>query len=197
MAVGDSILRALWLFLPVFVANMSPVFTAKLIPGWKTPIDFGANHKDGKRYLGNGKTWRGLLLGGATAGVTALLMSIWPLWIFTDLDFGRAAGSSLWAIFLFGFLMGFMALVGDAVESYFKRRRNLERGAAWFPFDQLDFIVFAFIAVAAFHPLLANGWVQMAYLDWWVIGTLFLGTPVLHLTVNRIGYWLKLKDVPW
>lgn len=197
MAFGDEILRALWLFLPAYVANMSPVFSAKLLPKWNTPIDFGGVHRDGKRYLGPGKTWRGLLIGGILAGLTALAMAQWPVWIFAEQDFGRAAGSSLWAVFLYGFMMGATALAGDAIESYAKRRRNLERGAPWFPFDQLDFVVFGLAAAFIWTPLLAPGWALDAYLDGWVLGTLLIGTPLLHLSVNRIGYWLRLKDVPW
>ncbi len=197
MAFGDEILGALWLFLPVYVANMSPVFSAKIIPKWNTPIDFGALHKDGKRVLGPGKTWRGLVVGAILAGVTALLMALFPLWILPDLDFGYAAGGGLHGIFLYGAMMGFFALMGDAIESFAKRRRNLERGAPWFPFDQLDFVVFALIAVFLFAPLLAPGWAVDHYLTGWVLGTLLIGTPALHLAVNRIGYWLKLKDVPW
>lgn len=197
MAFGDAVLGALWLFLPVYVANMSPVFSAKVLKRWTTPIDFGALHKDGKRVLGAGKTWRGLVMGGTMAGITALLMGLFPVWIFTDLDFGIAQGGNAYGVFLYGFLMGFTALIGDAVESYFKRRRNMERGAAWFPFDQLDFVVFGLLAAFAFHPLLIGDWAINNYFDPWVLGTLLIGTPALHLLVNRIGYWLKLKDVPW
>lgn len=197
MAFGDDILRALWLFLPAYIANMSPVISSKLLPRWNTPIDFEGIHRDGKRVLGPGKTWRGLIVGGLMAGVTAVLMARFPFSIFQDLDFGRSQGTGWYAIFLFGFFMGFLALTGDAVESYAKRRRNMERGAAWFPFDQLDFVVFGLLAAFAFHPLLADGWAVGAYWDVWTLGTLILGTPLLHLLVNRIGYWLKLKDVPW
>ncbi len=197
MAIGDAILGALWLFLPAYVANMSPVFSSKLLRKWNTPIDFRAMHKDGKRVLGDGKTWRGLLVGGLIAGVTAVLMARFPLWVLPDLDFGLAAGSSLYDVFLFGFMMGFGALLGDAVESYAKRRRNLERGAAWIPFDQLDFVVFGLLFIFAFSPILASGWVVAAYWDPWVLGVLIIGTPILHLSVNRVGYWLRLKDVPW
>lgn len=197
MDAGDAILGALWLFLPAYVANMSPVFSAKLLRRWNTPIDFGAMHKDGKRMLGDGKTWRGLVMGGIIAGVTAVLMARFPLWAFADLDFGYSLGSSLYAVFLFGFILGASALIGDAVESYAKRRRDLERGAPWFPFDQLDFVVFGLAAVFIWSPLLVDGWVMDAYLDPWVFATLIIGTPLLHLLVNRIGYWLRLKDVPW
>jgi CDP-2,3-bis-(O-geranylgeranyl)-sn-glycerol synthase len=192
-----EILGALWLFLPAFVANMSPVFTSKLIPKWNTPIDFGAVHADGERALGNGKTWRGLLGASIAAGITALLMGLYPLPFVDHLDFGYQAGTPTWALFMFGFMLGFAALAGDAMESYAKRRLGKPRGAPWFPFDQLDFVVAGLAAAFAFYPLLQGNWAIEHFGTFWVLGTLIIGTPALHLTVNRVGYWLKLKDVPW
>ena len=52
------IFQAFWFILPAYVANAS----AKLIGGG-IPVDFGKTWKDGKRILGDGKTWRGLLFG--------------------------------------------------------------------------------------------------------------------------------------
>lgn len=216
----QHILQALWLFLPAFVANMSPVFVAKLLPWWKAPIDGGRIHKDGKRVLGPGKTWRGLVGGGFSGGLTAVAMGHFATGIFAGWDFGmqgyclESAGgagprgdiavgcdavvAAWWAVFLFGFIVGFLALVGDAVKSYFKRRRGKERGAPWFPFDQLDFVVFGLIGYLIAAPLLPADWVWAHLTDHWLIlTTIVAGTPALHLMVNRIGYWLKLKEVPW
>jgi CDP-2,3-bis-(O-geranylgeranyl)-sn-glycerol synthase len=193
-----AVLEGLWLFLPAYVANMAPVFAAKLLPRWSAPIDGGRNAKDGLRVLGPGKTWRGLA-GGAVAGAgVAVLLSFVASGVFADGDFGRSAGSPVWAIALFGGLVGATALVGDAVKSYFKRRRGKARGQPWVPFDQLDFVVFGLLAVAVGSPLLADGWVRHAFLDdWLVLATIVVLTPGLHFLVNVIGYWLKLKDVPW
>src|SRR5687768_4272859 len=71
-----SVLHALLLFLPAYVANMSPVLVAKLVPGWKAPIDGGRLGKDGKRLLGPGKTWRGLVGGTLLGAVTAAVVAI-------------------------------------------------------------------------------------------------------------------------
>ena len=224
MAWWESVLHGLLFFLPAYVANMSPVFVAKLVPKWSAPIDGGRVGKDGKRLLGPGKTWRGLV-GGAFAGaLTALVIAfvvtpysgggVWDGWdyggkgfegapIGSDPSCGDTAqcavpSSSLAGILLFGAILGFAALVGDAVKSYFKRRRGKERGAPWVPFDQLDFVVFGLAAAFAASPLLVDGWVVAALLDdWWVLGTIVLLTPLLHFLVNVIGYWLKLKEVPW
>lgn len=216
----ESVLRALWLFLPAYLANMAPVFVAKLFPKWSAPIDGGHVGPDGRRLLGAGKTWRGLaggtLLGGVAAVALALLAPGWDVmrgWdygfapntvqLFTNFQgcVGVSAchdGTAWWNVFLFGCAMGASALVGDAVKSYFKRRLGKEGGASWIPFDQLDFVVFGLLGMLAFQWLLPPGWVWAALTDDWVVlATLLVLTPLLHLAVNRIGYWLKLKQVPW
>lgn len=226
----SSILQALLVFLPAYVANMSPVIVAKLIPGWKTPIDGGRIGKDGQRILGPGKTWRGLVGGAVFGAITALVIAgVTPFYdepgLFAGWDYGAKGfdgapiGSStpcndtpegpaavctgpptspMWAVALFGGFVGFMALVGDAVKSYFKRRTGRDRGRPWVPFDQLDFVVFGVAAMALASPLLADGWIRAALLgDWVVLATLFILTPILHFVVNVIGYFLKLKEVPW
>lgn len=225
----SSVLYALLFFLPAYVANMSPLLVAKVIPGWKAPIDGGRLAKDGKPLLGKGKTWRGLVGGTVLGAVTALVVAwLVPAYdepgFFSGWDYGAGGypggpiGSDPndscvpdepcavvddepvagWRIALYGAILGFAALVGDAVKSYFKRRLGKEGGAPWVPFDQLDFVVFGLAAAFVAAPLLADGWVWAALLDDWVVlTTIVVLTPLLHFLVNVIGYWLKLKDVPW
>lgn len=217
MAAWQSILHALWIFLPAYVANMAPVLVAKVIPGWKAPIDGGRVGKDGQRILGSGKTWRGLVggtvLGAATAGLVAWGAFHWGLmagWDYGAYAFDPASPlgergqdaklqeSHPVAIVLFGAVVGFMALVGDAVKSYFKRRTGRDRGRPWVPFDQLDFVVFGLAGFVLASPLLADGWVKAALLDdWLILATLVVLTPLLHFLVNVLGWLLKLKEVPW
>lgn len=223
MTWWESVLHGLLFFLPAYVANMSPVLAAKVVPKWNAPIDGGRLAKDGQRVLGAGKTWRGLVGGALTGALTALVIAfvvpahdaggVWDGWDYGAKGFDGAPvgsndpcqdtkcaanGSALWAVALFGAVLGLAALVGDAVKSYFKRRRGKDRGAPWVPFDQLDFVVFGLAAAFATSFLLADGWVRAALLDdWWVLGTIVLLTPFLHFLVNVLGYWLKLKDVPW
>jgi CDP-2,3-bis-(O-geranylgeranyl)-sn-glycerol synthase len=220
----SSVLFALLFFLPAYVANMSPLLVAKVLPRWTAPIDGGRMAKDGRRMLGKGKTWRGLAGGTVLGAVTALVVA-WLVPGFDEPGFfhgwdyglGGFGGSPIGSapecppeaecdversgvvgIALYGAVLGFAALVGDAVKSYFKRRRGKEGGAPWVPFDQLDFVVFGLAAAFLAAPLLADGWVMAALLDdWVVIATLVVLTPGLHFLVNVIGYALKLKDVPW
>src|SRR2546427_1069996 len=66
MALEDVALAAglaFWFLLPAYVANpMAVVF------GGGTPMDFGRTLRDGRRLLGDGKTWRGVM-GGAAARI--------------------------------------------------------------------------------------------------------------------------------
>ncbi|HIH72167.1 MAG TPA: CDP-archaeol synthase, partial [Thermococcaceae archaeon] len=59
----NELLEALWYILPAYFANASPV----IFKG-KTPMDFGKSFVDGKRILGDGKTWRGFF-GGLFTGI--------------------------------------------------------------------------------------------------------------------------------
>src|ERR1041385_2038781 len=83
MAVGIALvldpwlafLRALWLFLPCYMANMTPVAAARIFPAWSAPLDGGRNAADGRRLLGGNKTWRGIVSGCAVAATTATMLA--------------------------------------------------------------------------------------------------------------------------
>lgn len=189
------VLTALWLMLPAYLSNMLPVFV-----GGGAPIDLGRNWKDGKRILGDGKTWRGLLLAPLlAAGLTYFLVwtarnTAWGTW-FPDW------GPDPWW-FVLAYTLGLGALVGDAFESFVKRRTGRDRGEKWFPWDQLDFILGALLfgaltglvldATGATTP---NAFEELFTLPRLLV--ILLLTPVLHLGVNFLGWKLGLKDVPW
>lgn len=102
---------------------------------------------------------------------------------------GVAGGSVVGALqgdLLLGFVLSFGALAGDAVSSFLKRRLGFERGAPVPLLDQLNFVVGALVLASFFTDIPR---------DYIII--LFIITPFGHLTVNRIGYHLKIKDVPW
>jgi CDP-2,3-bis-(O-geranylgeranyl)-sn-glycerol synthase len=75
--------------------------------------------------------------------------------------------------------MGVGAGVGDAVKSFFKRRIDIEPGASWPVFDQLDFFLGAYLFVSLVYappPLL-----MLASLPVVLLG---------NITSNAVGYWL-------
>lgn len=205
MASLFTLVEALWLFLPAYVANMTPPVTAKLFPKWDAPIDGGRTHRDGRPVLGRSKTWRGLVTGAVAAALVAAAQSLVHRTDWTLSDFGYTALGNVAAPLAIGFSLGFGAVAGDAVKSYFKRRTGRQGGAPWIPFDQLDFVVFGlaasfltatvlFLAGATRHWFLEG----FVYGDGWIrLLIVVLATPLLHLLVNFIAYKLGFKEVPW
>jgi CDP-2,3-bis-(O-geranylgeranyl)-sn-glycerol synthase len=200
--------QALYLMLPVYFANMSPVFFAKLFPKWNLPIDFGKRWRDGRPLFGRSKTWRGLICGSVISTLFAcgLALAIHPFHLPLFPDFGWSEYGSFLVVPIVGFSMGFGALVGDLIKSFFKRRLNKPSGERWFGPDQLDFILgswlFVFFAGGLMQAggLTSSNWLLahfFAYETWpraaFVLASIFL----LHPLSNWIGYKLKLKKVPW
>lgn len=170
------ITKAVWLMLPAYIANPTAV-----VFGGGTPIDFGKNWRDGKRILGDGKTFRGLI-GGTACGIIVGVMQMnvpsqWSLGSFT-----------LTAIIT----LSFGALLGDMMKSFFKRRAGFERGAELPLIDQLDFVAGAWVLTYIFDPV----WFSDNF-TFWIIITVLILTPLLHRLTNIIGYYIKLKKEPW
>lgn len=188
----EIVAQAFWIILPAYIANASAVLV-----GGGTPIDFGKKHKDGKRILGDGKTWNGLIIGGligviggfslATAAPTInqiLLENNVDTLTLTNFG-GFPAMMPIIASISYG------ALLGDITESFFKRRRNIARGEDWIPFDQLDFILgvlfFSFI-MSGFLALInvtENSWF-FSILKLEHVAFLLVVTPFFHLLSNYL-----------
>lgn len=174
----------LWMFAPAGIANMAPVVISKagLLKSLDRPLDNG-KHFRGKRVFGDHKTLRGIA-GGALAGMIAAglqvviyALSQWPS--AGPIDYGRPEA------LLFGLTIGFGAIAGDAVKSFFKRRVNIKPGQNWFPFDQIDFICGAIIVSTVFFVL---SWQQ--YL------ALIIFYAVLHPITNIVSWLLKFQSKP-
>lgn len=172
----EIILQAFWLLLPAGIANMSPVLV-KWLPFLDLPVDLGKEFK-GKPLFGKNKTYRGFLFGTLMAILVVYIQSVlfshtltWTL-----LDYSNAN------VFILGFLLGFGALLGDLIESFFKRQAGIVSGKSWFPFDQIDWIVGSL--------LLASFYVSIP-LKVIVVSILLFG--MIHPVVNLLGYYLGIK----
>ncbi len=172
-----KLIDAFWVFLPAGLANVSPILGNKipLLNRWNTSLDMGKSWR-GKRLLGDNKRLRGLVLAVIVGALGSLLIQ------------HVRTGTLPWPdgkVLLFGALLGFGALAGDAVESFFKRQAGIKPGQTWFPLDQLDYIVGGLLVA---WPL-AHWSLQKAI----YILVIYFG---LHLLFSYIGYALKLKDKP-
>ncbi len=173
----QDIFFTFWFFLPAGIANMIPVVIAKIsfLETYSYPLDFYKTFRD-IRIFGEHKTVRGLVGGTLVGMLIAVLQSLITPKFFAALPAHPIA---------LGFLLSFGALVGDAVKSFFKRQLGRAPGKAWFPFDQIDYILGA-IFFSFFYIRLSLSFYILAFI-------LFFA---LHLGVTYIGYLLKLKDDP-
>jgi len=163
------IIRIFWFFLPAVIANMAPVLFRR--------INF-LNISINKKYLGANKTYRGFFFGIITAILFALLqVYLYPfIKEYCIIDYTKINP------IIFGFLMGFGALLGDSVESFFKRRVNIKPGEPWIPFDQIDWIIGANILIFMY--------IKIDYINILISILIF---SFMHPIVNIISYLLGLQ----
>lgn len=170
-----EIIKLFYFILPIYFANMAPVFLGKL-NFFTTPIDFGIKWNK-KRILGDHKTWKGLIGGTLAAMIIAFVQSSFTTGL-ELYDYSQPL--------LFGFLLGLGALIGDAIKSFFKRKINIKPGQPWIPFDQIDYSVGALLFVS---PLYFVGWLN----SFVIIFFSFL----LHVLANHLGYYLGIRKLKW
>ena len=181
--MGKEILFAIWFFLPAGLANAAPVFANKVpyLNRWNTPLDFGL-HFRGHRIFGKNKTWRGLLSGIVVGSLVALLQS----YGYKHLEFLQDVtylNYSAIHVGLLGAALGAGALIGDAVESFFKRQVGVPSGRSWFPFDQIDYIIGGL--------LVSSLVIDMPHYRYWII---FIVWFVIHLLAGPVAHALGLKS---
>lgn len=182
MSVNEA-LYALWFFVPAGFANATPVVVSRwpILRRWQAPIDSGLMFR-GRRLLGASKTWRGLVCAVIVGWLTFAAQHQLAL---------HLGGFSLYLQahhypqlpLLVGALLGCGALLGDAVESFFKRQRGIAPGQSWFPFDQLDYIIGASLLAAPVVVLSLRLYIWIAVI--WLL---------MHLLFTYIGYLLHLRD---
>lgn len=124
------------LFIMLVLANGAPVIACKLTPGlWSQPVDGGRLWRDQRPLFGNSKTWRGLISGTLTCAL-----------------FSAVVGLGVW----FGLWFGLLALGGDLLSSFIKRRLGMPASSRALGLDQ--------IPEALIPILFAVAWLN---LTWW------------------------------
>ena len=139
-----EVLQTLWFFVPAYLANMAPVLAQGHFMWLDRPLD-GGRSLGGRRIFGAHKTWRGVVA-GTVVGIAALAVQrlVYDAgWLrgLAPIDYGDTP-------LVLGLLLGLGTGVGDAVKSFFKRRIAIAPGEPWVCFDQLDFMVGAYVFAA-------------------------------------------------
>lgn len=154
---------------PLYISNASPI----VIHG-KIPLDL--NIKINKiRLLGDGKSILGTFVGiiaGTFAGTIYFFIS--PI------------ESLVPNYFILAFFLSIGGVLGDIIESFFKRRIGLKRGEQWLIFDQVDFVI---------GGLLLSSLIRIPEL--YLVIFILLITFFAHRFSNWVAYKIKLKKVPW
>lgn len=172
----NNLIHIIWIIIPAYIANGTPVVVSKLLSLRniaRHPIDFGKIFIDGRRVLGDSKSWEGLLSGIIAGLITSLIQYL-------------IEGSSI--VIVRGFILSIGAMAGDIIGAFIKRRIGLKPGESLPIVDQLMFVIIA-LSLAILFNLIRITLIQFIFV--------LLLTFLLHITTNYIAYKLNLKDVPW
>lgn len=181
--------QVLWVLTPAYIANAG----ATLPRGWGPPMDLGRVLRDGRRILGDSKTWSGFIFGSLFALpfglLEAWLILIAPPSLALVPRFAPSVVDAVPVILL----LSIGALSGDALGSFLKRRLGRASGARTPLLDQLPFILLPLALGLLLYPsLFVPTFVSLEAILWVLVFTLGL-----HAAFNWIGYWTGTKKVPW
>lgn len=162
----DEIWLGLRLLLLLTIANSVPILLKRMMGGrWSRPIDFGRHFLDGRPWLGPSKTWRGL------AGAVLACALAAPL-----LGLHAVSGAAI----------GLLAMVGDALSSFIKRRLGVMPSDRSFGIDQIP---------ESLLPLL---WLQGALsIPWSVVAAVALVFALLETPVAWLAHRTGLRERPY
>ncbi len=172
------LIQSLYFFLPAYFANMAPELF-RWVPAGGIPIH--------TKKFGDHKTWRGII---AAVVLGTIIFSI-QQWLyqagflnnfFYEISLIDYVNFPFW----FGSLLGLGAILGDLVKSYYKRKEGIKPGESWKPWDQLDFVIGGMIGSFFFYVPPAS-----------VVAILLIVSPLLHIIVNHIAYWMRIRKSRW
>lgn len=164
--LADELWFVLRLLLILATANSAPIFAKHLFGAhWGWPLDGGATFLDGKPLLGPSKTVRGVVASIVGAALAAAL-----------LDFSPATGA----------VMGAMAMLGDALSSFVKRRLGITSSGRATGLDQIPEALLPLLAV--YGPL--------ALLPLEVV-TVTVAFFLLEIPLAKVSFRWGLRDRPY
>jgi CDP-2,3-bis-(O-geranylgeranyl)-sn-glycerol synthase len=199
---------------PAYISNASMVIT-----GGGKPIDGGKFFRDGRRILGDHKTWKGLK-GPLYIGIPIsffifiLFLILWPfiyevifeaslqgeyqlyntIEVFKYYFIGGEFPINFFVLIIRIVLASYGAVLGDLIGSFLKRRFDIKSGAPFWIVDQLDFALVALLFISIPGFISPNLFLVP---DIFIITFLIILTPAVSVIANTVAYVIGLKDVPW
>jgi CDP-2,3-bis-(O-geranylgeranyl)-sn-glycerol synthase len=166
---------------PAYAANASPLFLSGLLKKLH-PLDLNKKFFDGQRILGDGKTIEGTAFG--------FLVGIiyFSIFLFVDKSLNIL---HLYHSYLEGLLIVSGAMIGDIIGSFVKRRLKMKQGDMLPVFDQVGFIIFAYVFyLFVFPPPLDLP--PMGFIVYVSLITFFV-----HILTNLAAFKFGIKYVPY
>jgi CDP-diglyceride synthetase len=147
-------------------ANTAPLLAKSLLGArLARPVDGGAKFFDGRPLFGKSKTLRGLLVGVLAPALVAPLL-----------------GHPAWQ----GLAIGSVAMAGDLLSSFTKRRLGLTPSSQASGLDQ--------IPEALLPALVARAWFGLSV---WHVVIVLVAFVVLEIVLSKLLFRLKLRDRPY
>jgi len=185
------LLKSAYFLIPAYFANMAPPIAKKLklLEFLNIPVDYGKRFPDNKPLFGKNKTYRGFVVGAIGGIIGAYLqMFLYRFTLFSSISVSGINYNSHYIIILLGLLMGVGAITGDLVESFFKRRMDIDSGESFVPWDQIDLVLGAYIFIL---PLI------YLYLSWQLFLCSIIISFFLLIIVNHISFYLGIRKEKW
>lgn len=162
----DAFWLGLRLLLLLTIANSIPILLTRMLGDrWSAPIDFGRRFLDGRPWLGPSKTWRGLASAVLACALAAPLLGLHAV-----------AGA----------VIGLLAMIGDALSSFIKRRLGVMPGDQSFGLDQIPE---SLLPLLLLHDSLG--------IPWSVIAAVTLAFVLLETPVARLAHRAGLRERPY
>lgn len=148
------------------LANGTPVIAKRLFGSYLAfPLDAGVHFVDGRPLLGPSKTIRGIVLSVAVTAAAAPVLGV-----------SAATGA----------LVACLAMLGDIMSSFIKRRLALPSSAQAIGLDQIP---------ESLLPLVVcQNALSLTWLDIIICAGIFL---VGELMISRVLYRLRIRDQPY
>jgi CDP-2,3-bis-(O-geranylgeranyl)-sn-glycerol synthase len=166
---------------PAYAANASPLFLSGLLKKLH-PLDLNKKFFDGQRILGDGKTIEGTAFG--------FLVGIiyFSIFLFVDKSLNIL---HLYHSYLEGLLIVSGAMIGDIIGSFVKRRLKMKQGDMLPVFDQVGFVIFAYVFYLFVFPPPLN-LPPMGFIVYVSLITFFV-----HILTNLAAFKFGIKYVPY
>ncbi|MCK5282982.1 MAG: CDP-2,3-bis-(O-geranylgeranyl)-sn-glycerol synthase [Nanoarchaeota archaeon] len=180
------ILQSIYFIVPAYFANMAPVIAKKLkiLQEVNKPIDMNTKFDDGKPIFGKHKTYRGFIV----AIIMGIIFAYLQMFLYRFSFFRSISITDYSSALSLGFLLGFGAITGDLMKSFFKRRLNIKSGKKFIPFDQADFVLGAYIFILPFYSRI---------ITWPLFLSSIIASFFLHIIVNHISFYLGIRKEKW